>query len=544
MSSLTAEREALRRRLLGRPRTAQEKLWAWLGPAIITVIGGVLRFWELGRPHQLVFDETYYVKQGWSMMQYGYEMKPTQAVQDGKAADSLFTMGNWQQGVYGTEADFIVHPPLGKWLIGAGEWIFGIDNSIGWRFAVALMGTLAIYLTGRAAWHLFRSPLLAIIASLLMAFEGQEFVMSRTGILDIIVMFWALAAFVALLADRERTRGILADKVARMKIEGTWTEDKAAWSGPFLGLRPWRWVAGLCIGLDLATKWSGGFFLVFFGLMTVWWDLGARRAVGSRHWISGTIFKDALPAMVFMIPVALATYLATWWGWFASKDAWGRNWAANNPADKDSGLSADSSLFGWMPDSMRSLWHYHQEMYTSAASIVSPHNWESNPWSWMIQSRPTLFFAEWPNRGAEGCEVAKCAKVINPIGTPLIWWLGTIALVVLIFHWVLKRDWRAPAILAGIAAAWLPWFSYQERTIFTFYSVAFAPYVVLAVVFVLGLLLGAPDASAQRRKRGMIAVGAIVVACVAMFVFFWPIYTAQVIPHSHWQARMWLPSWS
>ena len=541
MSSLTAEREALRRRLLGRPRTAQEKLWAWLGPAIVTVIGGVLRFWELGRPHQLVFDETYYVKQGWSMMQYGYEMKPTQAVQDGKAADSLFTMGNWQQGVYGTEADFIVHPPLGKWLIGAGEWIFGIDNSIGWRFAVALMGTLAIYLTGRAAWHLFRSPLLAIIASLLMAFEGQEFVMSRTGILDIIVMFWALAAFVALLADRERTRGILADKVARMKIEGTWTEDKAAWSGPFLGLRPWRWVAGLCIGLDLATKWSGGFFLVFFGLMTVWWDLGARRAVGSRHWISGTIFKDAFPAMVFMIPVALATYLATWWGWFASKDAWGRNWAANTPADKDSGLSADSSLFGWMPDSMRSLWHYHQEMYTSAASIVSPHNWESNPWSWMIQSRPTLFFAEWPNRGAEGCEVA---KVINPIGTPLIWWLGTIALVVLIFHWVLKRDWRAPAILAGIAAAWLPWFSYQERTIFTFYSVAFAPYVVLAVVFVLGLLLGAPDASAQRRKRGMIAVGTIVVACVAMFVFFWPIYTAQVIPHSHWQARMWLPSWS
>ena len=112
--------------------------------------------------------------------------------------------------------------------------------------------------------------------------------MSRTGILDIIVMFWALAAFVALLADRERTRGILADKVARMKIEGTWTEDKAAWSGPFLGLRPWRWVAGLCIGLDLATKWSGGF-------------LGSRRAtrgrqppLDQRHDLQGRVPGDGL----------------------------------------------------------------------------------------------------------------------------------------------------------------------------------------------------------------------------------------------------------
>ena len=542
MPSLTDERAALRRRLLGRPRTAQEKLWAWLGPAIVTVIGGFLRFWQLGRPHQLVFDETYYVKQGWSMIEYGFEMKPTPAVQDAKAADSLFTMGHWQQGVYGNEADFVVHPPLGKWVIGAGEWLFGIDNSIGWRFAICLLGTIAIYLTGRAAWHLFRSALLATVAAILMAVEGMEFVLSRTAILDIMVMFWALAAFVALLADRERTRRILADKVAALKVEGTW--DDASWAGPFLGLRPWRWVAGLCIGLDMATKWSGGFFLVFFGLMSVWWDLGARRAVGVRRWISATVIKDSVPAMIYMVPIALISYLVTWWGWFASKDAWGRQWATLNPADKDTGLSPDSSLFSWMPDSLRSLWHYHVDMYNSAASITSPHNWESNPWSWMIQSRPTLFFMEWPTKGTEGCEVAKCVKTINPIGNPAIWWLGTIALVVLIFHWVLRRDWRAPAILAGIAAAWLPWFTYQERTIFTFYAVAFSPYVVLAVVFVLALVLGPPDADPRRRRFGMIAVSTYVVLAVALFVFFWPVYTAEVVPYNVWHMRMWLPTWS
>ena len=42
----------LRAHLLGaRPTSA---LWGWLGPLIITAVGGGLRFWQLGRPHQLV----------------------------------------------------------------------------------------------------------------------------------------------------------------------------------------------------------------------------------------------------------------------------------------------------------------------------------------------------------------------------------------------------------------------------------------------------------------------------------------------------------
>jgi len=34
-----------------------------------------------------------------------------------------------------------------------------------------------------------------------------------------------------------------------------------------------------------------------------------------------------------------------------------------------------------------------------------------------------------------------------------------------------------------------------------------------------------------------------VVASVACFAFFYPLYTAQVIPYPQWQLRMWLPRW-
>lgn len=531
----------LRERLLGAPRSAEQKLWAWVGPLLVMVIGGFVRFWQLGRPHQLVFDETYYVKQGWSMVTYGYERKVPENM---PSPDAFFTH-NQAATVYGTQPDFVVHPPFGKWVIGWGEQLFGINSSFGWRFSVALAGTIAILLVGRAAWHLFRSATLATIASLLIAFEGMAFVHSRTSVLDGLVSFWALAAFVAILADRDRSRAILARKVAAARATGEWDApgSRSRTAGPSLGWRPWRWVAAVCLGLGMATKWSDGFFLVALGLASVFWDLGARRAVGVRRWFSATLVKDAFTGAAIMVPLACATYLVTWWGWFASKDAWGRNWAASNPATKAVGFSPDSKLFGWMPDALRSLWKYHIQMYESAKGITSPHPYESNPWSWMAQTRPTSFFYEGPTRGQEGCTVQTCSKAITSLGNVSIWWAGIAALFVLLFMWALHRDWRAGVLLGVIAAGWLPWFSYQQRTIFTFYAVVFVPYVVLAVTYCLGLILGRPEHSARRRRLCASIVGGYLILVVAVFVFFWPIWTAQVIPRSQWSWRMWLQSW-
>ena len=531
---------SLRRRLLGRPLSAQAKLLAWVGPLLVMIIGGFLRFWQLGRPHQLVFDETYYVKQGWSMMQYGYERKTPANMPE---PDAFFTH-NQASKVFGPEADFVVHPPFGKWVIGAGEQLFGINSSFGWRFSVALAGTLAILLVARAAWHLFRSATLATIAAILTAVEGMEFVHSRTAVLDGLVSFWALAGFVAILADRDRTRRILARRVAEQRADGTWDVTGTGYlKGPWTGWRPWRWVAAVCLGLGMATKWSDAFFLAILGLMSVAWDMGARRALGVRDWVGGTFVRDALTGALIMVPTAIVTYLLTWTGWFLNDKPWGRTWAENHPATGGFGFNPGSSAFAWLPDSMRSLWQYHIQMYDSAKSITSEHPYMSNPWSWMAQARPTSFFYESPKQGVEGCGVTECSKAITSLGNVSIWWFGIAAVLICVFMWLLHRDWRAGSLLGLIVAGWLPWFGYQERTIFTFYAVVFAPYVILAVTYVLGLMLGSATASVKRRRIGQGLVGAYLTLAVATFVFFWPIYTAQVIPKDHWSWRMWLNSW-
>ncbi len=512
-------REQLRARLLGfRP---SDVLWGWLGPLVLAVVGGLLRFHELGRPHQLVFDETYYVKQGVSMLEYGVEMKWKG---DGEEVDPTFTQGTIHV-FETTQGDMVVHPPVGKWIIAFGEWVFGSTSSFGWRFSVALLGTLSILMVGRIARRLFRSSWLGTLAAFLTAFEGHHFVHSRTGLLDLILMFFALAAFGALLIDRDRARARLADRVAALPV--------GVRTAPWLLWRPWRLVAAVSLGLACGTKWSGLYFFAVFGLMTVWWDMGARRAVGTRHWFGATIVKDGVPAGLSMSLVVLATYLGSWVTWFTSRYGYNRTWAADHPGE---GVQ-------WLPPALRSLWDYHRQVLDFHKNLISEHTYESNPWSWMIQARPTSFFYESPTKGVDGCTVDKCSKAITSLGSVSIWWLATIALFVLLYAWLLKRDWRAGAILAGFAGGWLPWFFLQHRTIFTFYAISFQPWVVLAVVYLLALVLGPPDADERRRRAGHLLVGAYCLLVLLNFAFFWPLWTAQVIPYEQWRWRMWFPSW-
>ncbi|NUR86175.1 MAG: phospholipid carrier-dependent glycosyltransferase, partial [Nonomuraea sp.] len=231
-------------------------LWGWLGPLLVTVFGGILRFMNLGHPKAVVFDETYYAKDAFSLINWGVERVTV------KDADKLLIAGNtniWKQCApdkISECASYVVHPPLGKWMIGLGEQLFGM-TPFGWRVASAVFGTLAILVLARVARRMTRSTLLGCFAGLLLALDGLEYVLSRTALLDIFLMFWVLAAFACLVVDRDRARERLVD----------WYETSPlSPQGPWLGMRPWRIAAGVCLGLAMGVKWSGVFFLAAFAI--------------------------------------------------------------------------------------------------------------------------------------------------------------------------------------------------------------------------------------------------------------------------------------
>lgn len=505
---------------------------SWGGPLLVALFAGLIRFWNLGNPKAVIFDETYYAKDAWALIHRGFEVNwPDKANEKILIDPSSVPLP--------TEAAYVVHPPVGKFIIGIGEWLFGL-TPFGWRFMTAVLGTLSVLLLCRIGRRLFRSTFLGCLAGLLLAVDGLHFVMSRTALLDLVLSFFVLAAFGCLLVDRDRSRARLLAALPR--DDGGFPRPDAQIAQTLrLGWRPWRLAAGVCLGLAFATKWNGLYILAAFGLMTVLWDAGSRRVAGARHPYRAVLRRDILPAFVSTVPVAIGTYVASWTAWILSpSDGTGgyfRDWAAT---------AGKGGNFTWLPDWLRSLWHYEYEVYQFHVGLTSGHTYESNPWSWLVLGRPVSYFYESPLPGKDGCPAdagEKCAREVLALGTPALWWAGCFAVAYVLWRWVFRRDWRAGAILCGIAAGYLPWLAYQERTIFLFYAVVFVPFLCLAVTMMIGAILGPPGSSERRRVVGAASAGVLVLLVLWNFIYFWPLYTGEAIPVDSWRARMWLDTW-
>jgi dolichyl-phosphate-mannose--protein O-mannosyl transferase len=519
---------------LSKPLAARlVRLSGWGGPLLVTLLAGVLRFWNLGGPKAVIFDETYYAKDAWALVHRGFE------VNWDKNANNLILSSNGDVPIP-ADAAYVVHPPVGKYVIGLGELMFGFDP-FGWRFMTAVLGTLSVLMLCRIGRRLFRSTFLGCLAGGLMAVDGLHFVMSRTALLDGVLMFFVLAAFGCLVIDRDRARERLAAALPA-DADGRVRPDAHTAQTTSLLWRPWRWAAGLMLGLAIGTKWNGLYVLAAFCVMTVLWDVASRRVAGARHPYRAVIRHDLGLAFLATVPVAIVTYIASWTGWILSpadgKGGYYRNWAATDGKDSD---------WSWLfPDWWRSLWHYEHQVYEFHVGLSSPHTYESNPWSWIVTGRPVSYFYESPEPGKDGCPVdagGKCAREVLAIGTPLLWWVACAALLYVLWRWALRRDWRAGAIACGIAAGYLPWFLYQERTIFYFYAIVFLPFLCLAVAMLLGALVGPRNSSDTRRVAGATGTGVLVLLVAWNFIYFWPIYTGTAIPIDDWRARMWLDTW-
>ena len=421
---------------------------AAIAPILIAIASFVLRIINLGLPKGFIFDEVYYVDGARDLMKYGVE-------------------------VSGSNPEFIVHPPVGKWLIASGIKLFG-DNEFGWRFASAVFGTLLILLFARLIHVLFYSPLLTALGAALMALDGLLLVHSRTALLDLFLTFFTLL-------------GVFL-----------WHRNRHIW-------------AGIAFGLAIGCKWSAIYFVALIGLLAVYRILVAHDI---RKSLKPIVAKFA---QYGLLPVFV--YTLTWIGWFVSDRGWSRQWSSN-------------PLASWL--------HYHSEMLNFHTGLTEQHPYQANPWSWLIMGRPTSFFYASP----QGCEAKDCAQEVLALGTPILWWVGTIAIAVVIGYWIksllLRRsDSALNIVVLGIAAGYLPWFAMQQRTAFSFYAIIFEPFMIVAIVYCAKLLLD----SGLKPVVSQSIVGGTFALILLCFLFFIPLFTGQIITYEDWRLRMWFESW-
>ena len=512
----------------------------WVATAIATILAAAMRLPGLDNVRTLIFDETYYVKDAWSLLTLGYE--GTWA----KDVDAAFATGD-VSGL-STVGGYPVHPPTGKWLIALGMKIFGQADPVGWRIAAAICGIITVFLLCRLAQNLFRTPALTLLAGLFLATDGMAIVMSRTSILDGFLTMFALAAFLCVVKDQEASRPRLLAKLREWDGLGAprqgWSDlrtyltrqDRRPFTiGPNAGNRPWLLAAGVLAGLSCSVKWSGIYALAFLGLFVALREVTCRWRAGHPSPIRGALLADIWWAFILMVPTAILTYIASWFGWFA------------HPAAHGHGRSGLPGFAGSLAD----LWLYHKEMWTFHNGLSTPHTYQSSPYTWLAQYRATSF--HWAN-GPEvtGCTSGTCATDIVALGNPLLWWIGIGALIVVLWATVRYRNWRTGVITLGYIALYVPWLAYAHRTIFTFYTVAFAPFVALAVAWLIAILAGWVTADGQplaallpRRTEltGWVLAAVLTIMILACAAYFMPLWRADVVDYSFWRAHMWLPSW-
>ena len=399
----------------------------------ILLFSALTRFINLGRPAELVFDEVYYVDGAKDYLAHGVELD--------KGA-----------------AEFIVHPPVGKWAIALGIKVFG-DNPFGWRFTAALIGTVSILLVYLIAKQLFKFEFISVVAAALMALDGLHLVMSRTALLDIFLSFFILLAFYLLIKEK-------------------------------------LWWAGVVFGLALGTKWSAIYVLAAVGIYLL---------IASRRYLLTPIQFGVLPLMV---------YTASWFGWFLSADGWSRN-SKSNP--------------------LASLINYHREILNFHTGLTTDHSYQASAWNWLVLGRPTSFFYDDP----KSCGADSCSQEVLAIGTPILWWAGLVAIFVAIGYFIYRREKSNGLILLFLLSSYLPWLAFPERTTFFFYAIAFQPFLILCISFVLSKFLENEVARKVRQQYTLAGVSLVAL----FFAYFFPLFVGQVITYSDWYARMWFSSW-
>jgi dolichyl-phosphate-mannose--protein O-mannosyl transferase len=517
----------------------EERFVGWAATLAVTLVAGFLRLWHLGRPNQFLFDETYYAKDAWSLLHHGYVTGYVDK------ADARILKGQ-VDGLFTDSPSMVVHPEVGKWLIAIGEHFFGM-NSFGWRISAAVVGTLMVLVMIRLVRRLTGSTLLGCTAGLLLTFDGLQFVLSRSALLDGFLAFFLLSAVSCLVADRDWGRLRMANLVPT-----GYRTTVSDW-GPVRGMlwRPWRLAAGVMFGLACATKWNAVIPLAAFGLLVWMWDAGARRSLGVRNARLRAALVDAVPAFFYLVVVALVVYVLSWTGWLLHAGEYEKA-LSNTQYGAYWGSYLEKDAHGFFPElfqSLRSLWNYHQDVYTFHTRFLNDatHTYQSKPQWWLILNRPVGMEADLGIKpGVDGCDApadSTCLRQILLLGTPALWWGGVLALLYAFYGWLGRRDWRFGLVVVGLLTTWLPWIRYDERPIFSYYAITTLPFTVIAVTLLLGVLIGGPTASYRRRMWGTALAGAFVVLVMVNFAWFWPIYTGQLISTPHWLQRIWFRQW-
>jgi dolichyl-phosphate-mannose--protein O-mannosyl transferase len=272
---------------------------------------------------------------------------------------------------------------------------------------------------------------------------------------------------------------------------------------------------------------------VLLGIAALLWAMRAEREHVMRRWLLGSVLLGLGTAVKWAAAPYVAFAALGFLGLKASRgDLWPGLGTVRGVAILG-GASIAAYFVTFLPaffygvDALTpgQLLPFQWEIYQRQTQVLPPHPYQSDWLSWPFGIRPIWYLYE-PVDGA--------VRGILLVGNPAVMWGGLVAIAVLLWSWR-----RGSAKAGAVALLWI-----ASLGVFAVIpkSLGFYYYYHLSGLFLCVALAAAFHLHATGPRARWIEWYAI--ACVALFVWFYPIISAAALPHAqafnHW---MWFDSW-
>jgi len=540
----------------------------------LLILAAITRFWHLGHPNEIVFDEVHFVAQGRHYLHGESFLDP--------------------------------HPPLAKLIIAAGIFIFG-DHPWSWRVGNATLGTAIVGITYLLGRRMSGSRLVGAIAGAIILCDGMYLVDSHYAVIDIVYLTCAAVAYLlffrfAQTHDAPARRRILpwiglvlglclASKfyipaITFLMVMGfilyvlAKDRPKAAPAAPPvvepkapIDSKPKKikvpapvpvridpfdlpgiaFTALICIVLGLVLLLFGETFahillivLVVLAIRfaEIFWRSRSSSAATAWRMPSLAILLEPMSvgAVALVGSVAAIVYLAVflphyWFGW------WG-------------GIS--------------DLFFYYKDIVWYEKSVASAsHPYASPWWSWPLMLRPIAYWQNFPKTGD--------VQTVWGGGNPLLWWGALTAITITAVNALERPNLTRSFLVIGYLSYLLIW-AWIGRTLFLYHYMASVYFGYLALAILLGecfkeraepwehlallltmtpvFFLGMPPTWGwitfivvlgaygffllQTRYAGRYVGSVFVAVALILFVYYFPIWVGMSISRDGYYARMWL----
>ena len=371
------------------------------------------------------------------------------------------------------------HPPLGKLLIALGACIFGM-TPFGWRFMGTFFGVLMLPIIYSFSKKLFGGRSVPTAAALVLASDFMHFVQTRIATIDTYGVFFTLLMYLF------------------MYLFIQW-EDQGRHRRALLFLA----LSGVSFGLGAASKWTGVY--AGGGLAVIWglyWIRNRKRAFGA-------FAKNALFCVIFFVLVPALIYYVSYAAYGIAEGMHGL------------GMFFKKEYFGLVIRNQQFMFNYH-------SGLVADHPYASKWYQWMMDIRPILYYLDYYDDGTR----SSFGAFVNPA----LCWGGLLALFVLVYTALFRKDRQAGFILIAYLAQLLPWVLVPRLT-FAYHYFPCTVFLVLALGYVFKLVR-------LSRERWKLYVGGFVAISVLLFIMFYPALSGKLVDNAAATKLLgWLPTW-